>query len=335
MSGFDLNSRPVTRRRFITLTAAVAGAFAIGPDRARAQAAQTYTWRGVALGANASLTLQHSDESAARSAMAACLTEVARLEAIFSLHRADSAIVALNANGRLDDAPADLRRLLGDALRLSRETNGAFDPTVQPLWQCYADHFASGNGDPAGPSATVIERAINLTGWRDVVISGSSIVLARPGMAITLNGMAQGYITDRVGDLLRSHGFTNVLVNMGEQCALGPKWNGEAWAVQVSDPNRADRALATLDIASGAVATSSYTGFSFDAARRFSHILDPISGAPARAWNSVTVLAPSASRADGLSTAIAASTAETEWRGVLGTARALVQAAPGSTVRWI
>lgn len=335
MTRAPVNVSPISRRRFIAISAALAGACATGSKATRARAAETYTWRGVALGANASLTLQHGDETAARSAIAACLAEVARLETIFSLHRADSSIVALNANGRLDDAPADLRRLLADALRLSGETNGAFDPTVQPLWQCYADHFSAGTGNPGGPALEKITEARNLIGWRDVAISGGSIVLARPGMAITLNGMAQGYITDRVGDLLRTMGFSNVLVNMGEQLALGPKWDGEAWQVQISPPHSGEQPLATLSVTHGAVATSSYTGLSFDAAGRFSHIIDSASGRPAQTWNSVTVLAPSAARADGLSTAIAASTRPTDWRPVLGSARALVQPAVGGAVRWL
>lgn len=330
-----IRTTPVTRRRFIAVSAAIVGACAVGAKRKSARAAQTFTWRGIALGANASLTLQHGDEAAARSAIASCLAEVARLEAIFSLYKADSAIAALNANGRLDDAPADLRRLLADALRLSGESNGAFDPTVQPLWQCYADHFSAGTGDPAGPSAETIARARNLINWRDVAISAGSIVLARPGMAITLNGMAQGYITDRVGDLLRTMGFSNVLVNMGEQLALGPKWDGEAWQVQIAEPYSGEGSLATLSLTNGAVATSSYTGFSFDPAGRFGHIIESASGRPAQTWQSVTVLAPGAARADGLSTAIAASGTETDWRPVLGSARALVQPVRHGAVRWL
>lgn len=325
----------LTRRRFIAITAATASAGAVGIKPGRAQGAETYTWRGIALGAHASLTLQHNDEGAAHRAIAACLLEVARLEAIFSLHRLDSALVALNTNGRLNDAPADLRRLLTDSLRLSAETNGQFDPTVQSLWQCYADHFANPNADPDGPSQAAITHARKAVGWRGVEISGGSIVLTHPGMAITLNGMAQGYITDRVGDLLRSLGFTNVLVNMGEELALGPKWDGEAWHVQVAAPNGGDSALATLALANGAVATSSYKAFSFDAAGHFGHILEPVSGSPAQAWQSVTVLAPSATRADGLSTAIAASPAETDWRPVLGSARALVVPAKQGTAHWL
>lgn len=101
---------PVTRRRLLTIAAAAAGCATIGLRPARAGAVASYTWHGVALGANASLTLQHTDESIAKAAIASCLEEVARLEAVFSLHRSDSALSQLNAQGTLTAAPHDLRR---------------------------------------------------------------------------------------------------------------------------------------------------------------------------------------------------------------------------------
>ena len=92
---------------------------------------QTFGWEGIALGAHARLSLQHPDKSAAKSAIAACLEEVARLERIFSLHKSDSALARLNACGRLDAAPANLRALLSEALMLPSAA-AVFDPTVQP-----------------------------------------------------------------------------------------------------------------------------------------------------------------------------------------------------------
>lgn len=141
---------PLTRRRFIAVAAAAAGVAPIH-NLARAGAPETVTWRGVALGANASLTLVHPDAAAAREAIVACLAEVARLENIFSLHKPDSALARLNAMGELTDVPADLRVLLSQALLISERTGGAFDPTVQPLWSLYAGHFRQIDAAREGP----------------------------------------------------------------------------------------------------------------------------------------------------------------------------------------
>jgi FAD:protein FMN transferase len=280
------------------------------PSRSFSGQAQTFTWEGAALGAHAQLSLQHPNEGVARAAIVACLEEVARLEAIFSLHRVDSALTRLNARGHLDVAPTDLRLLLTEALRLAERSEGAFDPTVQPLWALYAQHFSRPDADPNGPSSAAIERAKALIGWSKVEIDGAAVRFGEPGMAVTLNGIAQGYITDRVGDLLRARGFEHVLVNMGEQLALGPKWDGGAWRVGIANPAGPERPLLEIPLSRGAIATSGGYGFRFDPAGRFTHILEPNTGAPAHQWASVTVICDRATAADGLSTALSVVPAE-------------------------
>jgi thiamine biosynthesis lipoprotein ApbE len=202
------------------------------------------------------------------------------------------------------DAPADLRVLLAEALALAELSGGAFDPTVQPLWALYARHFSSPGADPEGPAADAIVRAKALIDWRNVEIENAGIRLREPAMAITLNGIAQGYITDRVGGLLQDRGFDHVLVNMGEELALGPKWDGAAWRVGIANPAAPETLLTELSLSRGAIATSGGYGYHFDPAGRFTHILDPSTGAPARRWASVTVVTDRAAAADGLSTAL-------------------------------
>lgn len=299
----NLNSS-LSRRRFIRIAAISAGLAAHPAWALPRPQFETYTWTGIALGAEASMTLQHHSEAEAKAALADCVAEVARLEAIFSLYREDSALVRLNAAGRLDDAPLDLRILLAEALRLSARTGGAFDPTIQPVWSVYAGHFSTPGASADGPAQSLIDAALSRTGWRDIEISDSGVRLGKPGTALTLNGIAQGYITDKVSDLLARSGFEHVLVNMGEQRALGPKWDGSAWRVGVSDPNNREAMLVEIPVSSGAVATSGGYGCRFDEAGRFTHILDPRTGAAARQFKSITVIAPRATDADGISTAL-------------------------------
>lgn len=323
----------VSRRRFIAITAAAAGS-AYLPRSAAARSSQTYTWRGVALGASSTLTLQHEDEAEAKSAIAACLAEVARLEMVFSLHRPESALSTLNRFGSIVEAPQDLRALLAEALHLAAATKGAFDPTIQPLWALYARHFSDSAADPEGPSTAEIARARALTGWRDISISESRIAFSRPGMAVTLNGIAQGYITDKVGELLRARGFNHVLVNMGEQLATGPKWEGNAWTIGVKDPIGSDALIEEIPISEGAVATSGGSGYRFDEAGRFTHILDPRTGRPARHIASVSVVADRATLADGLSTALSV-LPPGEWAPLLGDrTRAFAVALNGVSHAW-
>ena len=152
--------RHLSRRRFICIAAAAAG-LELVPLRPGAHA-QTHlvTWRGVALGAVATMQVHHPDRAVAEHLVEACIREVRRLERIFSLYRDDSRLVALNRRGVLEAPPPELVELLGESRRYAEATGGAFDPTVQSLWALYADHFSRPDADPGGPPARAIETAL-------------------------------------------------------------------------------------------------------------------------------------------------------------------------------
>lgn len=116
--------------------------------------------------------------------------------------------------------------LLKASLLFFDPTSGAFDPTVQPLWQLYAGHFGSENSDPEGPSPQKLAETLTKVGCSGPLVSEDRIALTRRGAAITLNGIAQGYATDRVIKMLRSAGLSSTLVNMGEIRAIGARPDG-------------------------------------------------------------------------------------------------------------
>jgi thiamine biosynthesis lipoprotein len=283
----------VRRRRFIVIAAAAAG-LAL-PRRGETPGPRLTVWRGSVLGADATLQISHPDPAVARRLIGESLAEVARLEAQLSLYRPDSALVRLNRDGRLDDAPADLVRVLAEADRFHALSGGAFDVTVQPLWDLYAGHFSRPDADPAGPPAAAVAAAVARVGQDRMRRAGGGIVLA-PGMAVTLNGIAQGYVTDRVADLLRGHGL-DALVDMGEIRALG------LWQVGLEDPAAPGRAAETIALEDRAVATSGGYGTRFDAAGRFNHIFDPADGRASWRYGAVSVVAADATTADALATA--------------------------------
>lgn len=281
----------LTRRRALGLLAAAAGLPLVA--RAGQATAEVVTWHGRALGAPATLVLHHPDRAAAERLVTACVAELERLEGVLSLYRSESALSELNRTGALAAPPPELVAILGDCRLYHALTAGAFDPTIQPLWRLYANHFAAGGG-PAGPAPAQVADALARVGFDAVEVSPDRIALTRRGMALTLNGIAQGWITDRIADRLRAAGVTSTLVDMGEIRAVGP----HPWQVGIPGPNDG-RILALTD---RAVATSAAAGFSFDPAGRFTHIIDPRSGATPNPYASVTVIAPTAAAADALST---------------------------------
>ncbi|MCW2241087.1 FAD:protein FMN transferase [Azospirillum canadense] len=298
-----MTTHPLTRRRFLGIAAAAAG-LALLPGALRAQGVPIRTWRGVALGADACLQFAHPDPAEADRLIGICLEEVARLERVFSLYRPDSALSRLNRDGALEAPPADLVRLLAETVDVGHRTDGAFDPTVQPLWQLYAGHFGRPGADPDGPPAAVVRAALGLVDYRSLRVEPGRVGFARRGMAATLNGIAQGYVTDRVAERLRGEGMGDVLVDMGEIRAMGHHPAGRPWTVGLKDPVDEGRTVETLEVADRAVATSGGYGTLFDPAGRFTHLFDPASGGCAREWLAVTVMAPDATTADALSTAL-------------------------------
>jgi thiamine biosynthesis lipoprotein len=288
---------------------------------------QRHARQGVLLGAETEILLYHHDPHTARGAIDSCFAEVRRLEAIFSLEQPDSALSRLNRAGRLGAAPAELAELLEVAGAYSRTTDGAFDVTVQPLWTLYADHFSSGGAGSRGPSREEIRRALDCVDYRLVDVRDSGITFQRPGMAVTLNGIAQGFITDRATAMLRAAGFEHVLVNMGEMRALQGHPDGKAWRIGIADPERPWRTLMTLPLRDRAIATSGGYGTRFDASGRHHHLFDPRTGESAQHYRSVSVIAPDATTADALSTGLCALPP--------AAARAAVDACPGASAIFI
>lgn len=295
---------PKARRRRLLVLGAVAGLPLAGWRWQQTRAPQPLRWQGTAMGAPASLVLHHDSPARARQALSATLAELERLEAMFSLFRADSCLSRLNQAGRIAGAPPEFTRLLNAALAMAAQTQGVFDPTVQALWQLYFDHFVVAGATQA-PAPAAVARALDRVDWRGVHIQGDEVRLARPGMGLTLNGVAQGFITDRCTDVLRAHGFDRMLVDMGEPRALAAKPDGTAWRIGLADPRAPGRALRTLPVVDHAVATSGGYGTCLDQAGRFTHLINARNGQTAPAFESVTVIAPTALQADALSTALA------------------------------
>jgi len=277
------------RRRFLRI-AAVAGSLSGIPLPERRI---TWRWRGSALGADASILLVHPERRRVAAIARAIAAEIDRLEQVFSLYRPESELVRLNRQGRLARPSADLVALLDMAQSIGSRTDGAFDVSVQPLWRLYA-------GRAGGwPDERSIERATKLVDYRAIEVAARRIALARPGMAITLNGIAQGYITDRITERLQDLGIADLLVDIGEIRAAGYRQDGHPWRVGIAGDDR------RIALENAAIATSAPQGTLFEPSGRWHHLFDPASGRPSPHAAPVSVIAASAAIADATSTAAA------------------------------
>ncbi|RUM95449.1 FAD:protein FMN transferase [Pseudaminobacter arsenicus] len=293
----------LNRRRFISIAASVAGSSLFPFSLSAKEGLKSASWRGQALGASASIIVHHPDHAAAALLVNQAAAEVARLEGIFSLYRQDSALSELNKTGALAAPAPELFSLLEKSREVWELSSGAFDPTVQPVWTLLAAHFGGEDPDPAGPPEAKLHAALNLVGFGNVRYDENRIAFARRGMALTLNGIAQGFIADRVVGLLRAGGVTKSLVDTGEIRAIGSRLDETPWRVGIRGEFSTNGLSAVLELEDRAVATSSPDGFRFGDGSRFSHLIDPRSGLGASLYRSTVVVAPDAASADAFSTA--------------------------------
>lgn len=301
--------RRPSRRRIITLLGAAAGLplLCAGDCATEAEAVPLHQWSGTSLGSPSRLLLYHHDPIAVARIAGYCAAEIARVERIFALYRGDSEIARLNRDGRLDAPSFDLLTLLSHCQRLSALSDGAFDVTVQPLWNLYAAHFFAHTSPPAeGPAPQAIEQARRLVDFRSIDVAARRIALARPGMGLTLNGIAQGYVADRVTEILRDNGFDRTLADLGrsEMRAQGRRSDGHPWHIALADPRQPDRFAAEIELQDRALCTSGGYGTIFEPTGRYHHLFDPATGGSANHYIGVSVFAASAMVADALSTAL-------------------------------
>ena len=272
----------LSRRRLLKILAASPIALAAGP----LTAAPLAVWRGQALGAHAEIYFAGLSEDAAAPLFERIEATLVRIEMLFSLYRRESALSRLNHQGRLDAPPPEFLEVLALASAAHHATGGLFDPSVQPL---FAAHAEGRSGDSAARA---------LIGMDKVVFDADAVRL-EPGMALTLNGIAQGFATDRIAALLRDAGLVDVLVDIGEIAALGlPEPSQIGWPVRLPDGQ-------LLHLRDRAIATSSWSGTMVGST---GHIFRP-DGLPITDLPlGVSVLHKSAAMADALSTAAAVMT---------------------------
>jgi thiamine biosynthesis lipoprotein len=264
------------------------------------QASSTLVWRERALvgfGTTLWLRAGHADGAKLEFALDAAVAVIRDVERSMSLFDAHSALSTLNRQGQLARPDPHLLAVSRLAQQVAQRSGGAFDVTMQPLW----DAWATAQGERQIPTATAVQRARSHVGWANFQVDEKQLRLARPGMAVSLNGIAQGYAADQVRAVLRTHGVDHAVLDTGEWLPIGRSPQGDDWRIRPATAVRNAQGVALAVVSDGrAVATSSDSQTSFSPDHRHHHILDPRTGYSPTAWSSVSVVAPSCAVADAL-----------------------------------
>lgn len=287
MAGMD-------RRRFLFLLGGAGGLAALGLTRDRTL--QKAERRSRALGAEVSITALHADSRAAEAAVDAAFRELDVIEEVMSLYRPHSQLCRLNREGVLEKPDFRLVEVLRAAGETSRSSGGAFDATVQPLWELYVTAQKAGGL----PDAAAVAEAAGRVDWRRVEVSDGRITLRGSGAAVTLNGIAQGYAADRVRAVLASHGVKQALVDTGEFGVLGRKADGTPWTLGIQHPRRPDAYIGLAALEDRFLSTSGDYATRFSDDFRHHHIFDPRTGLSPTEFSSVSVAARTGMESDAL-----------------------------------
>jgi thiamine biosynthesis lipoprotein len=241
----------------------------------------------------------------ARAAVDEAFEIVARLDTLLSTYKPDSEISIVNRNsgGGFTKVDPLVVAVLDSSLFYWNLTGGAFDVTVGPLMELWGFR----GGRPRVPDRERLADALARVGASGLEIdrSGSSVRLGRPGAGLDLGGIGKGFALDRAADVLRSRGITNAMLNSGGNLLFMGSAGGRPWSAGIADPRSPESVIARFEPGASAVSTSGdYESYFIAGGVRYSHILDPRTGWPASGVRSATVIAPAATGADALSTAV-------------------------------
>ncbi|MFH2040334.1 MAG: FAD:protein FMN transferase [Chloroflexota bacterium] len=291
----------ISRHQFLQIIAvsgAAGVAFKFGFESLTAD--QVISETRLLMGTIVNLTLVGPDPRSSAMAVNACLDRMTELEAVLSRFKPDSQLSRLNQVGMVSDIHPAFLTLVKQSLELSRLTDGAFDITVKPLLDLY-------QATPGVlPTSRQIEQALEIVDYGLLDVSDDRIAFLHPGMSITLDGIAKGFIVDEGVTVLKGLGFENVMVEAGgDLMGLGQKATRSPWKIGVQAP-RSDMGslMATFDVQNQAVATSGDYMQSFTPDFVNHHIIDPRIGHSSPELASASVTALTVAMADGLATAV-------------------------------
>jgi len=257
------------------------------------------------LGTYVTVTLYSSERETGLAAISEAFAEFTRVDRLLSIHRDGTALMQVNQRAGTGPVtvPPELADLLARVLSISRDSGGAFDPTIQPLAELWGFIWK----EHRMPSEQELADALPRVDYRKVMVEQDRprVRFADPGMAIDPGGFGKGYAVDRAIERLRDLGIENAMVRAGGDLrVIGAPPGQDSWAVQLEDPAREGRRV-TIPLRNRALSTSGdYENFFEIDGRRYSHLLDPRTGLPVRGVASCTVIADSCLESDTWATAL-------------------------------
>jgi thiamine biosynthesis lipoprotein len=238
----------------------------------------------------------------AQSALEAGAKRTQELERLWSVTDENSEVYAVNNSDTAVLLSEETLAMLSFAIEMAHNTEGAFDLSIYPLVRAWG--FTTGSNQI--PSQTELDMLLANVGFEKLSLDGNSLVLPQ-GMQVDLGAVAKGYTGDLIIELLKEHGITSALVDLGGDIAtLGSKPDGSDWRIGIKAPY-GDGNIGVLEISDiSVVASGGYERYFIgEDGQTYWHIIDPATGKPAdNGLISVTIIGKEGKLCDALSTAL-------------------------------
>lgn len=255
----------------------------------------------LAMGTYVAMTVMHSSRDEAENAIGLAFEEIDRLNNILSHYQDTSEVAELNSEGLLEMPAIEVQEMVARSLYFHHQTGGAFDITVKPLIDLYKKSFSASHN----PTEKEIDAVLKLVGSQHIKVQGRSIVMDRPGMGLTLDGIGKGYVVDRASEVLRQNGMANHLINAGGDIRTsGHAAANRPWTIAIEDPLKKKEYPDIITLGDGAIATSGNYEIFYDREKLFHHIVDSKTGHSPQFVSSVSVTAKTVMDADAMATAV-------------------------------
>ncbi len=255
------------------------------------------------MGTRCAVELWSEDRAAGEAAIEAVLAEMRRIDAAMSTYKPDSEVSRVNTSAGRGPVPisTELFSLIETANQYSRLSRGVFDITYASVGYLY-DYRAHVRPDDAA-----ISEALPSIDYRQLQLDPvkHTIAFGKPGMRIDLGGIGKGYAVDRGVEILKKRGVAHALVNAGGDTRVIGDRLGKPWVIGIRHPDKKDEVVLRIPLEDAAFSTSGdYERYFDEGGVRYDHIIDPKTGRSPHGVRSVTVIASTATRTDGLTKSV-------------------------------
>ena len=271
------------------------------------------------MGTYVQVVLVTTDSTRAAPDARAALRVFTRTDSLMSNWTSTSEVARLNREAAAATVVVEpeVARVIERSLEVWRESDGAFDITVEPLVRAWG--FLGGK--PRVPSDSAAAEAFRHVGGRHLRFDPVARTLRydHDGVRIDLGGIAKGYAVDVAAESLRARGVRDALVDLtGNMLAMGKPSGGSGWRIGIRDPRDRMSHFARLQLNDEGISTSGkYEQFVAAGGRTFGHIMDPRTGQPVEGLISVTLVSRSALTCDAWDTPLFVQGLETAKRTAL------------------